>query len=326
MQILSGVEQYNNEYWNYAQKRIKKNSDKKYLNGFYQFLLSDGQRSFSGAYAYLGHVIGFVNYENIVDPKTINLDNFSEYLNVAYQGRSSSHQICVFSALKEFSKYLIANGYVEKDYMQFFKRPTPVETVEMLEKREKAYMTTDEIDQYISNVRNSDKREEWKARDMAIVLILLNSGIRCAALQKLDLDNVNFDDNSITVLEKRKKSKKVYLTEKTMGTLSEWLEYRNELLVDNNECALFISNHKKRITRKTIYNIVQEYGVVIQDKNITPHKMRGTYGTQLYNKTKDLYFVQEAMGHSNPKTTEIYIRGQKHDVAKKACELIGDLF
>lgn len=323
---MNGIEQYNNEFDKYSKKRLEKNSDKKYLKGFYYFLLSDGQRSYSGAYNYLGHVIGFVNNKNIVNPTTITLDDYSEYLNIAYKGKSSSHQIGVFSALKEFSKYLVANGYCDKDYMQFFKRPTPVETVEMVEKRENAYLTTREIDKYLKNVKNSKKEERWKCRDLVMVMILLNSGIRCAALQKLDVNNIDFNDGTITVLEKRKKSKKLYLSEKTIDELKKWIEYRNEIMQNTDDNALFISNHKMRVSRKTIYNIIQEYGIVIDGKNITPHKMRGTYGTQLYNKTKDLYFVQEAMGHSNPKTTEIYIRGQKKDVSKKASDLMGNFF
>ena len=62
--------------------------------------------------------------------------------------------------------------------------------------------------------------------------------------------------------------------------------------------------------------------VNIDGKNITPHKLRATYGTQLYEKTGDLYMVQECMGHSSPKTTELYIRGKKSEFAKTASEIM----
>jgi integrase len=73
----------------------------------------------------------------------------------------------------------------------------------------------------------------------------------------------------------------------------------------------------------TIYRIVNKYAANIKDKHITPHKLRATYGTHLYNETKDVYFVQNCMGHSSPKTTETYIRGIKNttkaasDIMKK---------
>ena len=60
----------------------------------------------------------------------------------------------------------------------------------------------------------------------------------------------------------------------------------------------------------------------IEGKNITPHKLRATYGTQLYNKTGDLYMVQECMGHSSPTTTELYIRGKKNKNAQAAAEIM----
>ena len=318
---MNGVENYNNEYERYAHKRIEKNQDKKYLKGFYYFMLSDGERSYSGAYNYLAHVINFVNRSNIIDPTVITLDDFSEYLNYAYKGKSSSHQIGVYSALKEFSKYLMANQYCDRDYMQFLKRPAPRETVETIEKREKGYMTSREIKKFLNNIKNSDKLDCWKTRDLAIAMIFLNTGIRCAALQKLDIDNIDYIDNTITVLEKRRKSRKIYISESTIQVIKDWLDFRDDLVSDE-EHALFISNHKSRMTRRTIYNLIKGYGCIIDDKDITPHKMRGTFGTQLYNKTHDLYFVQDAMGHSNPKTTELYIRGQKKENAKKASDLM----
>ena len=64
--------------------------------------------------------------------------------------------------------------------------------------------------------------------------------------------------------------------------------------------------------------------VDIDGKNITPHKLRATYGTQLYNKTGDIYFVQECMGHSNPKVTELYVRDKKENT-KRAGDIMDKL-
>ena len=72
----------------------------------------------------------------------------------------------------------------------------------------------------------------------------------------------------------------------------------------------------------TVYNVIKKYADCIPEKNISPHKLRATYGTQLYNKTGDIYFVQECMGHSNPKTTELYVREKKQNT-KKASEIMG---
>ena len=74
----------------------------------------------------------------------------------------------------------------------------------------------------------------------------------------------------------------------------------------------------------SIYNVVKKYSKNINGKNITPHKLRATYGTQLYNETGDIYFVQDCMGHSNPKTTELYVRDKKEN-RKKASDIMAKM-
>ena len=321
---MKGTDQYNNEFDSYSKGIIQRNLDKQYLKGFYYFLLSDGKRSYSGAYNYLNRVLGFVNHYNIIDPRTIEFDHYTEYLSCAYTGKSSSHQITTYSALKSFSKYLKAKGLCEEDYMSYIRRPKFSETDKTKNKRECGYMNEEEVKLFISNIKHAQKQACWKARDYAIIMVLLNSGIRCAALQKLDIDDFDFHNNTISVLEKGNKARIITLSRETMDAVKEWIFYRSKLKLSDEECAMFVSNHNRRMNRKTIYNMIKEYGCVIDGKNITPHKTRATYGTQIYNKTHDIYFVQECMGHSSPTVTEKYIRGQKANVSKKASELMSD--
>ena len=76
----------------------------------------------------------------------------------------------------------------------------------------------------------------------------------------------------------------------------------------------------------TLKNIVKKYAVDINGKNITPHKLRATYGTQLYNKTGDIYFVSKAMKHANVQTTEIYIEDNERDVNNRVADIMNKLF
>ena len=73
-----------------------------------------------------------------------------------------------------------------------------------------------------------------------------------------------------------------------------------------------------------MYLLIKKYSAGIDGKNITPHKLRATYGTQLYNKTGDIYFVQDCMGHHSPKTTENYVREKKQNT-KKASDIMSKL-
>lgn len=317
---MTGTEVYNNDYMVAAKKRIDKNPDKPYLNDFYYYLLTD--TSYSATYGYLGCVINFLNNAGVVDVKNIKLSSYTKYMSEIKQ-KSSSYRIMVYSALKKFSSFLKADGLCE-DYMKSVKRPKFKETQQTKEKREKGYMTKEEVVTFLNCVKNSPKEDIWRTRDLAMATVLLNTGIRCSALYKLDVDDIDFKNGIITVLEKGDISRKVYISDTTKKYLNEWIEARREI-VPSYENALFVSSRKTRMVERTIYNVIHSYGIVIKGKNITPHKTRGTYATNLYEDTGDLYLVQDCMGHASPKTTELYIRGQKEKNSKKAADVIGKM-
>lgn len=319
---MNGVEKYNDNFDTMARKRIEKSPYKKYLDGVYNYMLAD--TSYSGAYGYLGCIINFLNYSELKNLNNINVNTYTKYLS-SIKGKSSSYRIMVYSGLKKFSSYLMATGVCD-DYMKYIKRPKFKESTITKEKREIGFMEPEEVKKFLDTIKNSDKDPIWKSRDYAMALVLLSSGIRCSALYKLDTRDLNLNKGTITVLEKGENSREIYLSDSAMDAIKEWLYNRSIILGMKEEDALFISNHKKRINERTIYGIIKNYGAVIDGKHITPHKTRATYGTQLYNQTHDLYFVQECMGHSNPKTTEIYIRGQKKEASRKAASLMDSLY
>lgn len=319
---MNGVEKYNDNFDTMARKRIEKSPYKKYLDGVYNYMLAD--TSYSGAYGYLGCIINFLNYSELKNLNNINVNTYTKYLS-SIKGKSSSYRIMVYSGLKKFSSYLMATGVCD-DYMKYIKRPKFKESTTTKEKREIGFMEPEEVKKFLDTIKNSDKDPIWKSRDYAMALVLLSSGIRCSALYKLDTRDLNLNKGTITVLEKGENSREIYLSDSAMDAIKEWLYNRSIILGMKEEDALFISNHKKRINERTIYGIIKNYGAVIDGKHITPHKTRATYGTQLYNQTHDLYFVQECMGHSNPKTTEIYIRGQKKEASRKAASLMDSLY
>lgn len=80
------------------------------------------------------------------------------------------------------------------------------------------------------------------------------------------------------------------------------------------------------MSNNAISDVVKKYTVNINGKNITPHKLRATYGTMLYNKTKDIYFVQDCMNHSSASTTALYIRDEDDQSKREAASIMGNLF
>lgn len=325
---MKGTEEYNLLMETKAKKIINDNEDKPYLEGFYYYALSN--MSYASAYNYLFYAHKFIENANVKNLRDITMDTYTKYM-YTVKGYTSSYRIAIYSSLKKFSKYLKANGYCE-DYMQYVPRPKFFETQQTKDRREKGYLTKTEAKTMLSSVPNINsirsRNATWIARDKAIILLFLNTGIRCAALYKLDIDDLDLTEKTIKVFEKGEKARSVDINDITAMALTEWIVLRNLYMeengADNKETALFISQRKERFGTQGIARTIRECSKTIGGKKITPHKLRATYGTQLYNKTHDIYFVQDCMGHASPLTTEKYIRGNKGNATKKASDLMSD--
>lgn len=300
----------------------------------YRNYLTDS--SISTVYKYVYYVSCFLEFVNKRQEELI-FDDFTNYLynvQINHKGEptTASYKIAVYSALKKYNMYLVAANILQHNYMSNIRRPKYVESQKTVEKREIGYLDEKEIKTYIYNVKNGittnkikvKEYDYYRERDMAIVMVFLNTGIRCSALIKLDVDNINLDNSEIIVVDKGSKVNKHMISEDTKECLVQWINKRNQILQGREENALFISDRKTRIGQTTVSDIIKKYTKNIIGKNITPHKLRATYGTQLYNATKDLFFVQEMMGHSNPQTTALYIR-DKSDMKEKASNIMGNL-
>ncbi|WP_346961358.1 tyrosine-type recombinase/integrase [Clostridium sp.] len=327
---MNGNLDFNNKYLNKISNIVKDSPE--YINGYYYYL---NDLSITSRYSYINIVVNFMKFTN-KDVAQLNFDDFLSYLShIEYKENgeitTSSYKISVYSALKRFCTYLYSSKKINENYMLNVKRPKSIEFQSTIEKRNTGYLTKNEIKKYLYDVENGvgtrksiTRQEEWRERDSLIVLIFLTTGIRCSALMKLDVNNINVRSKSLMVTDKGSKTKIYTISDEVMNMYYDWIKKRHLLLDGVKEDALFISNQRTRMDQSSIYRIVKKYSKNIKGKNITPHKLRATYGTQLYNSTKDIYFVQECMGHSNPKTTEIYIRDKKN-TTQKASSIISDI-
>lgn len=324
---MTGTQDFENKYALKIEKLISENQEKPFLNGFRYFL---GELAVSSVYNYLTIVNAFINYVG-KQPKDLILDDYTIYLGTL-KNRSSSYRITSYSALKKFSKYLLANQTNALDPMQYVSRPKYQEKIETVEKRNNGYLDKREIKKLKKSVLNGagsrnaiSYQSKWRERDIAIVMVFLGTGLRCSALCKLDIDNINMKNKSLSVVEKGGKIRECLLTGTAWDALENWLFIRENILsIDKDVPAIFVSNRKKRISTDAVSDIISKYAKDITGKNITPHKLRATYGTQLYNETHDIYFVKEAMGHSSIAATQRYIRGNQNKT-KRASEIMDKL-
>ena len=245
--------------------------------------------------------------------KPVDIEEYLEYLKV-YQsedGLKTNGE----RALKR--KMVALRGF----YAYFFKREmiktNPTVLVDMPKIHDKAIVRLDSDEtasllDYIEHAGDSlsgQKKAYWektKLRDLALVTLLLGTGIRVSECVGLDIGDVDFKNNGIKVVRKGGNEMVVYFGDEVEKALRDYLEERLGITpVAGNENALFLSTQRKRIGVQAVENLVKKYArEITTTKKITPHKLRSTYGTSLYQETNDIYLVADVLGHKDVNTTK----------------------
>jgi len=160
--------------------------------------------------------------------------------------------------------------------------------------------------------------EKNRVRDSAIIILFLGTGIRISELVGLNNEDINFKDNSFIVTRKGGSKSILFFDEDVAAALKRYLDYKDECeLANSGDGALFLSSQKKRITVRAVENLVKKYAQIVSPlKKISPHKLRSTYGTQLYKATGDIYVVADVLGHKDVNTTRKHYAAISEDTRR----------
>ena len=163
-----------------------------------------------------------------------------------------------------------------------------------------------------------------KVRDVAILTLFLGTGIRNSELVGLNVEDINFEDMSFAVTRKGGNRTILYFNDEVDKALRAWLNKRSTINdLSPSENALFLSLQNKRISVRAIQELVKKYAKIITPlKKITPHKLRSTFGTNLYRETQDIYLVADFLGHSDVNTTKKHYAAQSEDFRRKAIKSV----
>ena len=176
--------------------------------------------------------------------------------------------------------------------------------------------------------RSAARSKNTAKRDLAIVILLLNLGIRVSECAGLDLNDVNFEDNTVRIVRKGGKEAILYMNEKIRNTLRDYI--RNErpwLTNDPKQEALFISLKNNRLSVRSIEDMLKKYGEGAKlTERVHPHKLRRTFGTSLYNSSGDIYMVADVLGHKDVNTTVKHYAAvdEEHRKSVANYDLFGD--
>lgn len=168
-------------------------------------------------------------------------------------------------------------------------------------------MLLDEVEQGESLTdRQKAYHDRTKVRDLALLTLLLGTGIRVSECVGLDIHDVDFKNGGIHIHRKGGKEVTVYFGAEVEDALNDYLAERQRIDSEpGSENALFLSMQRKRMNVRSVENLVKKYAKIVTPlKKITPHKLRSTYGTNLYRETGDIYLVADVLGHSDVNTTK----------------------
>ena len=166
--------------------------------------------------------------------------------------------------------------------------------------------------------------DKTKVRDLALLTLLLGTGIRVSECVGLDISDVDFDNLAIKVRRKGGYEDVVYFGEEVEDALLSYLDQRKHIIpMSGHEDALFLSLQNRRMAVRSVENLVKKYAsLVTTTKKITPHKLRSTYGTTLYQETGDIYLVADVLGHKDVNTTRKHYAAMKDDHKRKAAKTV----
>ena len=251
---------------------------------------------------------------DILDQITaIDLEEYEEYLKVYQAGDTTETNgerglKRKMSSLRSFYAYYFKREMIHTN-------PTVLVDVPKIHQKSIIRLEADEVALLLDYIEHGgddltgQKKvyyEKTKDRDLALVTLLLGTGVRVSECVGLDIEDVDFKNNGIKVTRKGGNEMVVYFGPEVEKALKNYLEVRKNIVpVEGHEHALFYSTQRKRIGVQAVENLVKKYArQVTTTKKITPHKLRSTYGTALYQETGDIYLVADVLGHKDVNTTK----------------------
>ncbi|MDP2891784.1 MAG: tyrosine-type recombinase/integrase [Bacillota bacterium] len=264
-----------------------------------------------------------------------NIELFLEYLS-AYKGadgtvtNSECGKSRKLSTLRSFFKYYFKKGQAASNVASLVQLPKLHEkTITRLEADEAANLL-DVVESGASLSPAQARCHRYtKIRDVAILTLFLTTGIRISELVGINVQDIDFSVNGFRITRKGGSQAILYFNAEAEKALKDHLSGRNAPdAVRGSEDALFLSLQHKRMSVRSVQNLVKKYARIIAPlKRISPHKLRSTYGTMLYQETGDIYLVADVLGHKDVNTTKKHyaaISDEKRRMAARAVKIRDD--
>lgn len=222
-----------------------------------------------------------------------------------------NRQIC-WTGVNTLYKFLLSERIIDSNPCDQTKRPKLKDhpKFDCLEKDEVAALF---------EVIRSEKNDFIRRRDMAVIALALETGLRASALASIMIEDIDMENHLLTVVDKGEKIFQFVLSDNYMSILERWLEDREERVKDDVG-FLFLNNVGKPISYDNILKIVKKHTKEI-GRPISPHKLRSTYARIVYDSEKDIVLLKDMMQHSSINTTQRYVQKLNDESTRKRAEI-----
>ena len=280
------------------------------MTDYYYHLISSG-KSLATTYNYLNYVTAFINFtygNNVKNDfylyvKPVDVNKYiaslrTKEINGKIERTSDSIRTVQWSALNSFFQFLTPD-YIKENPVTNTNRP------KMKDKPNVTYLTEEEISDLIKQVE-IQSNNRFKNRDLCWLKLGFSTGLRVSAIVQIDIDDIDFENNQIRVTEKGDYDEYVMFGENMKEQIKLCIMDREKISDNISTNALFVSQLGQRFSAKQLAKQLTQYAGNVTNKKVTPHVMRHSCATNLYEKTGDIYLCSKQLHHKNVSTTERY--------------------
>ncbi len=252
-----------------------------------------------------------ITIEDLESITQVDAAEYVKHLNSTHAANTVNAKISAISAL-----YLSLYQLGQIDSNPFIKINRP----KLSKKKTIIHMAREEEKLFLDVIKNGtglterQKKLQDPTRDLAIFTLFLDTGLRISELVGIDISDIDFYEHSIIVIRKGRSDDNVFMSDNAEQRIKDYMRERQiKLDVKKKKCpALFLNEKLERLSVRSIQVLTKQYKTLAGiDKNISPHKLRATFAMDFIEETSDLLLLQNAMGHANPATTEVYANASK---------------
>lgn len=229
------------------------------------------------------------------------------------------------SSIRSFYRYFYRRKKIKVDPAAFVDMPKIGEKPIIRLEVDEVAKLLDEVESGEGLTKTQLKYQKYtRQRDLAIMTLFLGTGIRVSELVGIDISDLDFNINGFKITRKGGNQVVLYFSDEVRSALCDYLNERKKIIpLQGYEDALFLSLQKKRISVRDVQVLVKKYTFKVTSlKNISPHKLRSTYGTNLYRETGDIYLVADVLGHKDVNTTKKHYAAIDDDKRRMAAKVV----